>query len=135
MIDATPPRRWGACSPGPPWLRGNPITPSTSLMDAFKMFADRMRVDRDSGRRNFAFIQAEDELAAIGMVIGAMWNGARALPPPQAPASRSERVPGLAYYVAGMPWRSDPQSPAGCGPHAGGRTHALMSKITAGTSA
>jgi len=48
-----------------------------------------MRVDRDSGRRNFAFIQAEDELAAIGMVIGAMWNGARAFTATSGPASRS----------------------------------------------
>ena len=54
-----------------------PITPSTSLMDAFKSFADAAR---RSGHRqeNFAFIQAEDELAAIGMVLGAIWNGARA---------------------------------------------------------
>ena len=55
-----------------------PITPSTSLMDAFKTFADKLRVDPETGKKNFAFIQAEDELAAIGMVLGATWNGARA---------------------------------------------------------
>jgi 2-oxoglutarate ferredoxin oxidoreductase subunit alpha len=55
-----------------------PITPSTSLMDAFKSFADRWRVDPATGRKKFAFIQAEDELAAIGITLGAMWNGARA---------------------------------------------------------
>ena len=55
-----------------------PITPSTSLMDAYKAFADRLRVDPETGKKNFAFIQAEDELAAIGMVLGASWNGARA---------------------------------------------------------
>src|SRR5216117_3577514 len=77
-----------------------PITPSTSLMDAFKMFGDRMRVDRDSGRRNFAFIQAEDELAAIGMVIGAMWNGARAFTATSGPGiSLMNEFLGLAYYA------------------------------------
>ena len=55
-----------------------PITPSTSLMDAYKSFADKLRVDPGTGRKNFIMIQAEDELAAIGMVVGASWNGARA---------------------------------------------------------
>jgi 2-oxoglutarate ferredoxin oxidoreductase subunit alpha len=58
-----------------------PITPSTSVMDAFKSFADKLRVDPETGKKNFAFIQAEDELAAIGMVLGANWNGARSPPP------------------------------------------------------
>jgi 2-oxoglutarate ferredoxin oxidoreductase subunit alpha len=69
-------------------------------MDAFKMFADRMRVDKESGRRNFAFIQAEDELAAIGMVIGAMWNGARAFTATSGPGiSLMNEFLGLAYYA------------------------------------
>ena len=55
-----------------------PITPSTSLMDAYKAFCDKLRVDAASGRKNYIMIQAEDELASIGMVIGAAWNGARA---------------------------------------------------------
>jgi 2-oxoglutarate/2-oxoacid ferredoxin oxidoreductase subunit alpha len=77
-----------------------PITPSTSLMDAFKMFGDRMRVDKDTGRRNFAFIQAEDELSAIGMVIGAMWNGARAFTATSGPGiSLMNEFLGLAYYA------------------------------------
>ncbi|MEJ0006976.1 MAG: 2-oxoacid:acceptor oxidoreductase family protein [Steroidobacteraceae bacterium] len=72
-----------------------PITPSTSVMDAYKGFCDRMRVDPDTGRKNFAFIQAEDELAAIGMVIGAMWNGARAFTATSGPGIFAhERVPG-----------------------------------------
>jgi 2-oxoglutarate ferredoxin oxidoreductase subunit alpha len=76
-----------------------PITPSTSLMDAFKMFGDRMRVDA-TGRKNFAFIQAEDELAAIGMVIGAMWNGARAFTATSGPGiSLMNEFLGLAYYA------------------------------------
>jgi len=51
-----------------------PITPSTSLMDAFKGFCERYRVDPVTGELNFAVIQAEDELAAIGMVVGASWK-------------------------------------------------------------
>ena len=77
-----------------------PITPSTSLMDAFKMFSDRSRVDAATGRKNFAFIQAEDELAAIGMVIGAMWNGARAFTATSGPGvSLMNEFLGLAYYA------------------------------------
>ncbi|MEZ5498083.1 MAG: 2-oxoacid:acceptor oxidoreductase subunit alpha [Steroidobacteraceae bacterium] len=77
-----------------------PITPSTSLMDAYKSFCDRMRVDKATGRRNFAFIQAEDELAAIGMVIGANWNGARAFTATSGPGiSLMSEFLGLAYYA------------------------------------
>jgi len=64
------------------------------------MFADRMRVDPQSGRRNFAFIQAEDELAAVGMAIGAMWNGARAFTATSGPGiSLMNEFLGLAYYA------------------------------------
>jgi 2-oxoglutarate ferredoxin oxidoreductase subunit alpha len=77
-----------------------PITPSTSLMDAFKAFCDRSRVDAQTGRKNFAFIQAEDELAAIGMVIGASWNGARAFTATSGPGiSLMNEFLGLAYYA------------------------------------
>jgi 2-oxoglutarate ferredoxin oxidoreductase subunit alpha len=77
-----------------------PITPSTSLMDAFKAFCDRMRADPETGRKNFAFIQAEDELAAIGMVIGASWNGARAFTATSGPGiSLMNEFLGLAYYA------------------------------------
>ena len=55
-----------------------PITPSTSVMDAFKGFCEQYRRDPDTGKNNYIILQAEDELAAIGMVIGASWNGARA---------------------------------------------------------
>ena len=55
-----------------------PITPSTSVMDAFKEFCEKYRKDPETGENNFCILQAEDELAAIGMVIGASWNGARA---------------------------------------------------------
>ena len=77
-----------------------PITPSTSLMDAFKSFCDRTRIDPATSRKNFAFIQAEDELAAIGMVIGASWNGARAFTATSGPGiSLMNEFLGLAYYA------------------------------------
>ncbi len=77
-----------------------PITPSTSLMDAFKGFCDRYRVDPATGERNFAVIQAEDELAAIGMVLGASWNGARAFTPTSGPGiSLMNEFLGFAYYA------------------------------------
>jgi 2-oxoglutarate ferredoxin oxidoreductase subunit alpha len=77
-----------------------PITPSTSLMDAYKSFADKLRVDPQSGRKNFLMIQAEDELAAIGMVIGAAWNGARSFTATSGPGlSLMQEFLGLAYYA------------------------------------
>src|SRR5262245_14623450 len=77
-----------------------PITPSTSLMDAFKSFCTKLRVDPETGRNNFAVIQAEDELSAIGMVLGASWNGARAFTPTSGPGiSLMNEFIGLAYYA------------------------------------
>jgi 2-oxoglutarate ferredoxin oxidoreductase subunit alpha len=77
-----------------------PITPSTSLMDAFKGFCERYRVDAQTGERNFAVLQAEDELAAVGMVLGASWNGARAFTPTSGPGiSLMNEFVGLAYYA------------------------------------
>jgi len=77
-----------------------PITPSTSLMDAFKGFCSKYRVDPDTGRNNYLIIQAEDELAAIGAVIGAAWNGARAFTPTSGPGiSLMNEFIGLAYYA------------------------------------
>src|SRR6185295_1403171 len=55
-----------------------PITPSSSLADAFTSHCKRFRVDQTTSKRRYAIVQAEDELASIGMVIGAGWNGARA---------------------------------------------------------
>jgi len=76
-----------------------PITPSTSLMDAFKSFCQKWRTDPQSGARNFVIVQCEDELAAIGAVIGASWNGARAFTPTSGPGiSLMNEFIGLAYY-------------------------------------
>lgn len=77
-----------------------PITPSTSVVDAFAKYAERMRIDPGSGKKNFAIVQAEDELAAIGMVIGAGWNGARAFTATSGPGlSLMSEFLGLAYFA------------------------------------
>ncbi len=77
-----------------------PITPSTSLMDAFRGYCERYRKDPDTGENNFCIIQAEDELAAIGMVIGANWAGARAFTPTSGPGiSLMNEFIGFAYFT------------------------------------
>ena len=77
-----------------------PITPSTSLMDAFRSLCARHRVDPKTGKNDYLIVQAEDELAAIGVVIGASWNGVRAFTPTSGPGiSLMEEFIGLAYYA------------------------------------
>ena len=77
-----------------------PITPSTSLMDAFRTFCSQYRVDPETGKRTYCIIQAEDELAAIGMVLGANWNGARSFTPTSGPGiSLMSEFIGFAYYA------------------------------------
>ena len=76
-----------------------PITPSTSVMDAYKSFAKQFRIDDETGGKKFCIVQAEDELAAIGMVLGATWNGARAFTPTSGPGiSLMSEFIGFAYY-------------------------------------
>jgi 2-oxoglutarate/2-oxoacid ferredoxin oxidoreductase subunit alpha len=77
-----------------------PITPATSVMDAFKLFCEKYRRDPETERNNYLILQAEDELAAIGMVIGACWNGARAFTSTAGPGiSLMNELLGLAYYT------------------------------------
>src|SRR6266542_855432 len=77
-----------------------PITPATSLMEAFKGFCQKYRQEPGTNRNRFAILQAEDELAAIGMVIGASWAGARAFTPTAGPGvSLMTEFIGLAYYA------------------------------------
>ena len=77
-----------------------PITPSTSLMEAFTNFAKKYRTDPITKKKHYAIIQAEDELSAIGMVIGASWAGARAFTPTSGPGiSLMGEFLGLAYYA------------------------------------
>lgn len=77
-----------------------PITPSTSVVDAYEKYARRLRIDPGTGSKNFAIVQAEDELAAIGMVVGASWNGARAFTATSGPGlSLMAEFLGLAYFA------------------------------------
>ena len=77
-----------------------PITPSTSLMDAFRSFCQKYRTDPETGKRTYCIIQAEDELAAIGMVLGANWSGARSFTPTSGPGiSLMSEFLGFAYYA------------------------------------
>jgi 2-oxoglutarate ferredoxin oxidoreductase subunit alpha len=77
-----------------------PITPSTSLMEAFKEYCERFRVDPETKQRKYCLIQAEDELAAAGMVIGAGWAGARSFTSTAGPGiSLMSEFIGLAYYT------------------------------------
>jgi 2-oxoglutarate/2-oxoacid ferredoxin oxidoreductase subunit alpha len=77
-----------------------PITPATSVMDAFKAFCEKYRKDPETGDNNYLILQAEDELAAIGMVIGASWNGARCFTSTAGPGiSLMGELLGLAYYA------------------------------------
>jgi len=77
-----------------------PITPSTSVVNAFEKYARRLRKDPETGKNNVAVVQAEDELAAIGMAIGACWNGARAFTATSGPGlSLMNEFLGLAYFA------------------------------------
>jgi 2-oxoglutarate ferredoxin oxidoreductase subunit alpha len=77
-----------------------PITPSTSLVDALSDFAKELRVDKDTGVRNYTIVQAEDEIAALGMVVGAGWAGARAMTSTSGPGiSLMTEYAGLAYFA------------------------------------
>ncbi|MFL2874923.1 MAG: 2-oxoacid:acceptor oxidoreductase subunit alpha, partial [Pseudohongiellaceae bacterium] len=76
-----------------------PLTPSTSVVDAFDKYCKRLRKDPGSGKNKFSVVQAEDELAAIGMAIGAGWNGARAFTASSGPGvSLMQEFLGLAYF-------------------------------------
>jgi 2-oxoglutarate ferredoxin oxidoreductase subunit alpha len=77
-----------------------PITPATALMEQFKAFCDKFRVDKETGAHNYAILQAEDELSAAGIIIGAGWAGARAFTNTSGPGiSLMQEFIGLAYYT------------------------------------
>ncbi len=77
-----------------------PITPSSSLAEAFAVHCQKYRVDPATGRHRFAIVQAEDELASIGMVIGGAWNGARSFTATAGPGiSLMQEFIGLAYFA------------------------------------
>jgi 2-oxoglutarate ferredoxin oxidoreductase subunit alpha len=77
-----------------------PITPSSSVPEAFQKYCEKFRVDAETGQHRFAIVQAEDELASIGMVVGAGWNGARAFTATSGPGiSLMAEFIGLAYFA------------------------------------
>ncbi|MEJ5988665.1 2-oxoacid:acceptor oxidoreductase subunit alpha [Ramlibacter sp. PS3R-8] len=77
-----------------------PITPSSSVAEAFERYCSKLRVDPDTGQHRYAIVQAEDEIASIGMVVGAGWNGARAFTATSGPGvSLMTEFIGLAYFA------------------------------------
>lgn len=100
MMDGNTACGLGAVYSGATVAAWYPITPSTSAVEAFMLYSDSFRVDKTTGKRNVAIVQAEDELAAIGMVIGAGWNGARAFTATSGPGlSLMNEFLGLAYFA------------------------------------
>ena len=100
LIDGNTALALGAVYAGCTVAAWYPITPATSVMDGFKEWCERYRKDPETGRNNYLILQAEDELAAIGMVIGASWNGARAFTSTAGPGiSLMNELLGLAYYA------------------------------------
>jgi len=77
-----------------------PITPSSSLAEAFQKYCQKLRVEPDTGKHRYAIVQAEDEIASIGMIVGAGWNGARAFTTTSGPGvSLMTEFIGLAYFA------------------------------------
>ncbi len=100
LIDGNTAAGLGAIYGGATVAAWYPITPSTSVVDGFDKYCKRLRIDPGSGNKNYAIVQAEDELAAIGMVIGASWNGARAFTATSGPGiSLMSEFLGLAYFA------------------------------------
>ncbi|MEO1554421.1 MAG: 2-oxoacid:acceptor oxidoreductase subunit alpha, partial [Pseudomonadota bacterium] len=100
MIDGNTAASLGCVYAGATFGAWYPITPSTSLMDGFVKYCKKLRVDPETGKNKYCIIQAEDELAAAGLIIGAAWNGARAFTPTSGPgiSLMSEWI-GYAYYT------------------------------------
>lgn len=100
MIDGNTAASLGCVYAGATFGAWYPITPSTSVMDGFAKYCKKLRVDPETGKNKFCIIQAEDELAAVGLIIGAAWNGARAFTPTSGPgiSLMSEWI-GFAYYT------------------------------------
>ena len=77
-----------------------PLTPSTSLAEGFTSYCKRLRGDKETGKNKYAIVQCEDELASIGVVIGAGWNGSRAFTATSGPGvSLMQEFLGLAYFA------------------------------------
>jgi len=99
IMDGNSAAALGAIYAGATVVGWYPITPSTSVIEAFGRYAEKFRIEPETGRIKAAIVQAEDELAAIGIVIGASWNGARAFTATSGPGiSLMNEFLGLAYF-------------------------------------
>ncbi|MCC7039718.1 MAG: 2-oxoacid:acceptor oxidoreductase subunit alpha [Burkholderiales bacterium] len=100
FIDGNSAAALGAVYGGATVAAWYPLTPSSSLAESFQAYCRKFRTDPVSGKKRYAIIQAEDELASIGMVIGAAWNGARAFTATSGPGvSLMQEFLGLAYFA------------------------------------
>lgn len=100
LIDGNTAAGLGALYGGMTFLSWYPITPSSSLADAINTYAPTLRKDPETGKATYAVIQAEDELAAIGMVLGAGWAGARSMTATSGPGiSLMSEFAGYAYFA------------------------------------
>ena len=100
LIDGNDAAALGCVFGGATMAAWYPITPSTSVAEAFARHCKRFRTDKETGKGRYAIVQAEDELAAIGMVIGAAWNGSRAFTATSGPGiSLMQEFIGLAYFA------------------------------------
>jgi 2-oxoglutarate ferredoxin oxidoreductase subunit alpha len=100
FIDGNNAAALGAVYGGATFCAWYPITPSSSLAESFDRHCRRYRVDKLTGKNRFAIVQAEDELASIGMAIGAAWNGSRAFTTTSGPGiSLMQEFLGLAYFA------------------------------------
>lgn len=100
MIDGNDAAGLGSVYGGATVCAWYPITPSTSVAESFENHSNVLRIDKETGQKKFAFLQVEDELAAIGVVIGAAWNGARSFTATSGPGiSLMSEFLGLAYFA------------------------------------
>ena len=100
MVDGNTAAGLGAVYGGATVCAWYPITPSTSVAEGFERYTGQMRKDKTTGKSKYAIVQAEDELAAIGIVIGAAWNGARSFTATSGPGiSLMSEFLGLAYFA------------------------------------
>ncbi|MFP3855108.1 MAG: 2-oxoacid:acceptor oxidoreductase subunit alpha [Anaerolineales bacterium] len=100
LIDGNTAAGLGATYGGVGFAAWYPITPASSLADSLKQYLDELRIDEKSGKATYAVIQAEDELSAIGMTIGAGWSGLRAMTSTSGPGiSLMAEFAGLAFFA------------------------------------
>lgn len=100
FIDGNSAAALGAVYGGATVCAWYPITPSSSVAEAFQKYCSKFRTDSETGRNRYAIVQAEDELASVGMVVGAGWNGARAFTATSGPGiSLMSEFIGLAYFA------------------------------------